>query len=199
MWSNKFSSNRYSNSYDMFMRGEEILSGAQRIHNPQVCILAIFGYLKADRISSIWHFLLVPDWEGKVARCGSWHHCLLHRFIQVKNMMFDISESRTFLSDMYNNTIWPDMGVLLMLVVESVWREFACSTWGLTTSGRPPCSQGRASADPLWLVLSQHDIISQGPQTIDTLNCSTLPRFLCRVQGISTYFHFVWLNHSVVQ
>ena len=26
---------RYSNSYDMFMRGEEILSGAQRIHNPE--------------------------------------------------------------------------------------------------------------------------------------------------------------------
>lgn len=24
----------YSNSYDMFMRGEEILSGAQRIHDP---------------------------------------------------------------------------------------------------------------------------------------------------------------------
>lgn len=26
--------NRYSNSYDFFMRGEEILSGAQRIHDP---------------------------------------------------------------------------------------------------------------------------------------------------------------------
>ena len=26
----------YSNSYDMFMRGEEILSGAQRIHDPQL-------------------------------------------------------------------------------------------------------------------------------------------------------------------
>lgn len=25
---------RYSNSYDMFMRGEEILSGAQRVHDP---------------------------------------------------------------------------------------------------------------------------------------------------------------------
>ncbi len=25
---------RFSNSYDMFMRGEEILSGAQRIHDP---------------------------------------------------------------------------------------------------------------------------------------------------------------------
>jgi len=25
---------RYSNSYDFFMRGEEILSGAQRIHDP---------------------------------------------------------------------------------------------------------------------------------------------------------------------
>jgi len=27
---------RYSNSYDMFMRGEEILSGAQRIHDPEL-------------------------------------------------------------------------------------------------------------------------------------------------------------------
>merc|ERR1712235_162332 len=28
--------NKYSNSYDMFMRGEEILSGAQRIHDPEM-------------------------------------------------------------------------------------------------------------------------------------------------------------------
>ena len=30
------SSQKYSNSYDMFMRGEEILSGAQRIHDAQL-------------------------------------------------------------------------------------------------------------------------------------------------------------------
>ncbi|TIB73478.1 aspartyl-tRNA synthetase [Wallemia mellicola] len=30
--------NRYSNSYDFFMRGEEILSGAQRIHDPEFLI-----------------------------------------------------------------------------------------------------------------------------------------------------------------
>ncbi|XP_070175500.1 aspartate--tRNA ligase, cytoplasmic-like isoform X2 [Littorina saxatilis] len=29
------SNNKWSNSYDMFMRGEEILSGAQRIHDPE--------------------------------------------------------------------------------------------------------------------------------------------------------------------
>lgn len=29
------SNSKYSNSYDMFMRGEEILSGAQRIHDPE--------------------------------------------------------------------------------------------------------------------------------------------------------------------
>ncbi|KRY30106.1 Aspartate--tRNA ligase, cytoplasmic [Trichinella spiralis] len=29
---------QYSNSYDMYMRGEEILSGAQRIHNPDLLI-----------------------------------------------------------------------------------------------------------------------------------------------------------------
>ena len=28
----------YSNSYDMFMRGEEILSGAQRVHDPEYLI-----------------------------------------------------------------------------------------------------------------------------------------------------------------
>ena len=32
---------KYSNSYDMFMRGEEILSGAQRIHDPQVLVYTI--------------------------------------------------------------------------------------------------------------------------------------------------------------
>lgn len=34
-WNNAFLIlKKYSNSYDMFMRGEEILSGAQRIHDP---------------------------------------------------------------------------------------------------------------------------------------------------------------------
>ena len=28
----------FSNSYDIFMRGEEILSGAQRIHDPELLI-----------------------------------------------------------------------------------------------------------------------------------------------------------------
>lgn len=28
--------NRYSNSYDVFIRGEEIISGAQRIHDPKL-------------------------------------------------------------------------------------------------------------------------------------------------------------------
>ncbi len=43
---------KYSNSYDMFIRGEEILSGAQRIHDPAVSHpspLALFllsGWLK---------------------------------------------------------------------------------------------------------------------------------------------------------
>lgn len=29
---------KYSNSYDMFMRGEEILSGAQRVHDPDYLV-----------------------------------------------------------------------------------------------------------------------------------------------------------------
>ena len=50
-------SDKYSNSYDMFMRGEEILSGAQRIHDPALlterfhdlllsCLIAIMAILK---------------------------------------------------------------------------------------------------------------------------------------------------------
>jgi len=27
---------KYTNSYDFFMRGEEILSGAQRVHDPEI-------------------------------------------------------------------------------------------------------------------------------------------------------------------
>lgn len=34
----------YSNSYDMFMRGEEILSGAQRIHDPEYLAERITAY-----------------------------------------------------------------------------------------------------------------------------------------------------------
>lgn len=30
-----FALQKVSNSYDMFMRGEEIISGAQRIHDPE--------------------------------------------------------------------------------------------------------------------------------------------------------------------
>ena len=30
------SNSKYSNSYDMFCRGEEIISGAQRIHDPEL-------------------------------------------------------------------------------------------------------------------------------------------------------------------
>ncbi len=30
--------NNFSNSYDMFMRGEEILSGAQRFHDPELLV-----------------------------------------------------------------------------------------------------------------------------------------------------------------
>lgn len=29
---------RYSNSYDIFIRGEEIISGAQRVHDPQLLV-----------------------------------------------------------------------------------------------------------------------------------------------------------------
>lgn len=36
LWAKRFYFQTLSNSYDFFMRGEEILSGAQRIHDPAV-------------------------------------------------------------------------------------------------------------------------------------------------------------------
>jgi len=41
----------YSNSYDMFMRGEEIVSGAQRIHDPVLLVeRAKFWEIPVDTI-----------------------------------------------------------------------------------------------------------------------------------------------------
>merc|ERR1719341_1422991 len=56
---------KWSNSYDMFMRGEEILSGAQRIHDPKylterakhhgVELETIKGYIDAFRYGAPPH------------------------------------------------------------------------------------------------------------------------------------------------
>lgn len=46
---------RWSNSYDMFMRGEEILSGAQRIHDP--ALLAERARLHAIDLSKIQSYI----------------------------------------------------------------------------------------------------------------------------------------------
>jgi len=44
---------KYSNSYDMFMRGEEILSGAQRIHDPQLLLERVKHHkINIDQIKS---------------------------------------------------------------------------------------------------------------------------------------------------
>uniref|UniRef100_A0A4W3HRR4 Aspartate--tRNA ligase, cytoplasmic n=1 Tax=Callorhinchus milii TaxID=7868 RepID=A0A4W3HRR4_CALMI len=64
---------KYSNSYDMFMRGEEILSGAQRIHDPQLltdralhlvtngykcviisCLISSFQFLGLERVTMLY-------------------------------------------------------------------------------------------------------------------------------------------------
>lgn len=49
-----FSSQKYSNSYDMFMRGEEILSGAQRIHDAQLLTERAMHHQIGKR-GLIWH------------------------------------------------------------------------------------------------------------------------------------------------
>lgn len=44
---------KYSNSYDMFIRGEEILSGAQRIHDPQLLLERVKHHnINIDQIKS---------------------------------------------------------------------------------------------------------------------------------------------------
>ncbi|CAF1357211.1 unnamed protein product [Adineta steineri] len=44
---------KYSNSYDMFIRGEEILSGAQRIHDPQLLLERVKHHnINVDQIKS---------------------------------------------------------------------------------------------------------------------------------------------------
>lgn len=44
---------RYSNSYDLFMRGEEIVSGAQRIHDVELLKARAFAMLGEDGMDSI--------------------------------------------------------------------------------------------------------------------------------------------------
>lgn len=56
---------KYSNSYDMFMRGEEILSGAQRIHDAQLLTERAMHHQIGKR-GLIWHngwllFVLSPS------------------------------------------------------------------------------------------------------------------------------------------
>lgn len=63
-----------SNSYDFFMRGEEILSGAQRIHDPAVLEesmkkvgidpKSMQGYLDAFRLGA------PPHGGGGIGECG---------------------------------------------------------------------------------------------------------------------------------
>lgn len=52
-----FINQKYSNSYDMFMRGEEILSGAQRIHDAQLLTERAMLHQIGKR-DLIWHFCL---------------------------------------------------------------------------------------------------------------------------------------------
>ena len=62
----------YANSFDVFMRGEEIISGAQRIHEPEFlaqraaeCGIDVEGI--ADYIES---FRYVGGWAGGVRELG---------------------------------------------------------------------------------------------------------------------------------
>ena len=43
---------RYSNSYDVFIRGEEIISGAQRIHEPKLLEGIVLLYYMS--VASTW-------------------------------------------------------------------------------------------------------------------------------------------------
>ena len=72
---------RWSNSYDMFMRGEEILSGAQRIHNPKFLEerAKLHGVGKSLFVT-LNHKIPPPPLFHFRAR----HHPLLHRLLPLR-------------------------------------------------------------------------------------------------------------------
>ena len=53
-------SQKLANSYDMFMRGEEILSGAQRIHDPQLLTGRALVHGLGKHINIIYIPSLIP-------------------------------------------------------------------------------------------------------------------------------------------
>lgn len=50
---------KLSNSYDMFMRGEEIISGAQRIHDPELLIERAKYHGIGNYISDFYTFIVI--------------------------------------------------------------------------------------------------------------------------------------------
>jgi hypothetical protein len=75
---------RYSNSFDVFIRGEEIISGAQRVHDP--ALLTGLQHCCSQQISLSLQVLstLLHSWHAAegVLRCSSCQtspsHSLLH-------------------------------------------------------------------------------------------------------------------------
>jgi aspartyl-tRNA synthetase len=74
---------KYSNSYDMFCRGEEIISGAQRIHDPELLTQRIHDhgielsggledYVNAFRYGAMPQYFPVTD-RLLTVQCGWWH------------------------------------------------------------------------------------------------------------------------------
>ena len=55
---------KLSNSYDMFMRGEEILSGAQRIHDPELLTERARHHGLGESLCKLWPVLVWPlTWD----------------------------------------------------------------------------------------------------------------------------------------
>lgn len=60
---------KYSNSYDMFMRGEEILSGAQRVHDAQLLTeRAIHHQIGENLWKVMWLHLLATSGHGSIRK-----------------------------------------------------------------------------------------------------------------------------------
>ena len=51
---------KLSNSYDMFMRGEEILSGAQRIHDPELLTERARHHGLGESLCELWPVFVWP-------------------------------------------------------------------------------------------------------------------------------------------
>lgn len=103
---------KYSNSYDMFMRGEEILSGAQRVHDPDYLVERAKHHEIGELENDLW---------------------ILRRFYFISSLQ--IFQKSPLTSKLSVSVVHPTQ------VAALEWNASSCSILAWTTSERPRCSR----------------------------------------------------------